>query len=82
MVLDGLYGCIGRFRENLLSRAPSYPLVSELPPIIETRKWDWKPRGDFFLGTDESGVVWLTKMRGAFRGYREVVFERLVQRTG
>lgn len=33
------------------------------------------------MGTDESGNLWLTKMRGSFRGYREIVFERLVQRA-
>jgi hypothetical protein len=66
----------------------SYPLVDELPPVIDTRKWEWtrgrlqSACGGFFVGTDESGIRWLTKMRGAFRGYRELVFERLVQRAG
>jgi hypothetical protein len=66
-----------------------YPLVKDLPPVVETRKWEWRPyctveavRGEFFAGTDELGVLWLTKMRGSFRGYREIVFERLVQRAG
>lgn len=66
-----------------------YPLVKNLPPVIDTQHWSWKPfegtqgggRG-FFVGTDESGDAWITKMRGSFRGYREIVFERLVQRAG
>ena len=63
----------------------SYPLVKQLPPVIETQNWDWKPfesplSGDngFFVGTDQLGNAWLTKMRGSFYGYREIVFERLV----
>lgn len=67
----------------------SYPLVKQLPPVIETQNWDWKPfegplsgETGFFVGTDKLGNTWLTKMRGSFKGYREIVFERLVQKTG
>ena len=67
----------------------SYPLVKQLPPVIETQNWDWKPfksplsgETGFFVGTDKLGNAWLTKMRGSFYGYREIVFERLVQRAG
>lgn len=67
----------------------SYPLVTELPPVVEPRDWEWKPFDDargsgwgFFVGVDELGNAWLTKMRGSFYAYREIVFERLVQRCG
>lgn len=67
----------------------SYPLVNELPLIVEARNWEWKPfkdparlRVDFFEGVDEFGNRWLTKMRGSFYAYRELVFERLAQRAG
>jgi len=36
----------------------------------------------FFVGTGESGNQRLTKFRGGFKGYPEVVFERLVQSAG
>jgi hypothetical protein len=68
--------------------ADYYPLVSELPAVVDARKWEWKPFADpwgnldFFVGTDELGNQWLTKLRGGFRGYREIVFERLVQSAG
>ena len=65
-----------------------YPPIDQLPCFVETRNWTWKPfeglselGADFFEGVDELGAKWLTKMRGSFRGYREIVFERLVQRA-
>jgi hypothetical protein len=66
-----------------------YPLVNELPILVDTRAWEWKPfdsplsdSRNFFVGTDELGNTWLAKMRGGFRGYREIIFERLIQRVG
>lgn len=66
-----------------------YPVLDQLPCLVDTRNWEWKPfktgsgtNSGFFEGVDESGARWLTKMRGSFLGYREIVFERLVQRAG
>lgn len=67
----------------------SYPTVDQLPDVIVPRCWQWRPfegtsadgKG-FFIGTDEAGDTWFTKMHGSFYGYRELVFERLVQRAG
>ncbi len=67
----------------------SYPRVNALPLIVEASNWEWKPfedpariSSDFFEGIDEFGNRWLTKVRGSFYAYRELVFERLVQRAG
>jgi hypothetical protein len=61
----------------------------ELPILVDTLGWTWKPFNNpqsagksFFAGTDELGNLWLTKMRGSFNGYREIVFERLARRAG
>lgn len=65
-----------------------FPLVRQLPTTVETVGWKWKPFGcrtaptDFWVGIDQNGNQWLAKMRGSFRGYRELVFERLVQELG
>lgn len=65
------------------------PLLSDLPAIIQTTGWAWEPfeapdhpSHDFWIGTDGFGHRWLTKLRGSFYGYRELVFERLAQRLG
>ncbi len=67
----------------------TYPRVDQLPAVVDTRSWHWEPfilpSGDergFFVGRDEAGTLWLTKMGGSFRAYRELVFERIVQRAG
>ena len=67
-----------------------YSSVAELPPILHTETWAWEkfappdspdwPR--FWVGTDDAGNKWLSKMRGSFYGYRELIFERLVQHAG
>jgi hypothetical protein len=66
-----------------------HPLVKELPSALDTTGWDWLPfrpthaaRKDFWIARDKQGNKWLAKLRGSFRGYRELVFERLVQRLG
>jgi hypothetical protein len=66
-----------------------YPRVDQLPAVVDTCAWRWEPfngpYGDepgFFVGEDEEGNLWLTKMGGSFRAYRELVFERVVQRAG
>jgi hypothetical protein len=66
-----------------------HPLVKELPSVLDTTGWDWQPfeppggaRNDFWIASDRQGNKWLVKLRGSFRGYRELVFERLVQRIG
>jgi hypothetical protein len=66
-----------------------HPLVKQLPSVLDTTGWGWQPfeppegaRNDFWIASDRRGNKWLAKMRGSFRGYRELVFERLVQRIG
>lgn len=68
---------------------PSFPLIHELPQVLETAGWHWEPaatensagRG-FWVGTDTQGRRWLTKLRGGFKAYREIVFDRLAQAMG
>jgi hypothetical protein len=68
---------------------PSFPLISELPKVVDTTGWTWKqfnapaaPSDNFWLGTDRDGNHWLTKMRGASRAFREIVFAHLAQAMG
>jgi hypothetical protein len=68
---------------------PSFPPISELPKVVDTSGWTWKhfiapaaPSCNFWLGTDRDGNRWLTKMRGASRAYREIVFAHLAQAMG
>jgi hypothetical protein len=67
----------------------SFPQISELPPSIYTQGWAWSqiqrsghPSDGFWIGTDEAGNKWLTKLRGSFYAHREVVFGRLAQSMG
>lgn len=68
---------------------PSFPLIHELPEVLETAGWHWEPaatensagRG-FWVGTDPQGRRWFTKLRGGFKAYREIVFDRLAQAMG
>lgn len=60
--------------------------MSELPAYVNTSKWSWQrvrrtghPSDGFWIGSDEQGNRWLTKLRGSFYAYREVVFARLAQ---
>lgn len=64
----------------------SFPLMSNLPQSVSTTGWSWEqfappsvPSENFWLGTDCEGNRWLTKLRGSFYAYREVVFARLAQ---
>ncbi|MEQ8261630.1 MAG: hypothetical protein RH947_15135 [Alcanivorax sp.] len=63
----------------------SFPLMSDLPHSISTFGWSWErltlsgPSENFWLGTDREGNRWLTKLRGPFYAYREIVFARLAQ---
>ena len=64
----------------------SFPLMRDLPPVLETKGWSWKrftapvaPSHNFWLGSDRDGNCWLTKLTGAFCAYREIVFARLAQ---
>lgn len=68
---------------------PSFPLISELPLLVDTTHWTWErfssPAAhsrNFWLGIDRNGNRWLTKLRGAFYAYREIVFARLAQAMG
>ena len=63
--------------------------MNELPPLLDTKDWDWVrfetpslPSKPFWLGIDKDGHKWLTKLRGGFRGHRELVFGRLAQKLG
>lgn len=71
----------------------SFPLISELPPVLETTGWSWEPFSaptklshDFWLGIDNQGTRWLTKrpssQLSSFYAYREIVFAKLVQKMG
>lgn len=68
----------------------SFPLISELPPILETTGWIWEPfrapnglSENFWMGTDIQGNHWLTKrpssLDSSFSAYREIVFAKLAQ---
>ena len=61
----------------------------EIPISADTLGWSWKriqtptfPAKDFWIGTDTQGNRWLTKLRGSFYAYREIVFARIAQRLG
>lgn len=65
----------------------SFPLIEELPPVVETHGWIWEPfkapstqSHNFWIGVDRQGNRWLTKLTGSFYAYREIVFARLAQR--
>ena len=65
----------------------SFPLIEDLPPVVETNGWRWEPfnapsasSDNFWLGVDRQGNRWLTKLRGSFYAYREIVFARLAQK--
>ena len=63
----------------------SYPLVCQLPPLVTTAGWQWQKfepastGANFWIGTDTDGNRWLTKLRGSFCAYREIIFSRLAQ---
>lgn len=68
---------------------PSFPLMRDLPSVVNTAGWTWDsfeapiaPCSNFWLGKDPQGNRWLTKLRGDFRAYREIVFSRLAQQMG
>lgn len=72
-----------------LRRMLSFPLMQDLPPVVETAGWTWRPfeapavpSTDFWVGTDREGHRWLTKLTGDFYAYREIVFARLAQQMG
>lgn len=64
----------------------SFPQMDELPPCMSTSGWRWHqikkpghPSDEFWLGQDGDGNRWLTKLRGSFCAYREILFGRLAQ---
>lgn len=68
---------------------PSFPLINEIPAVLDTTGWIWEPfiaphasSYGFWIGCDQNGDKWLTKLRGASYAYREIVFARLAQRMG
>lgn len=77
-----------------LGRSPqtrSFPLMRDLPPLLETAGWTWctvevfdeqLTKREFWLGTDRHGNHWLTKLTGGFCAYREIVFGRIAQQMG
>jgi len=62
------------------------PLIRELPAVLEPKGWEWRrlfsEHDDFWIGEDERGNRWLTKLRGSFYAYREIVFAKLAQSMG
>lgn len=66
---------------------PSFPLIVDLPPVIDSTDWTWQSfdashKFNFWIGTDHEGNRWLTKLRGPEYAYREIVFARLAQQMG
>jgi hypothetical protein len=68
---------------------PSFPLIKELPEVIESGDLAWEPfkppdghHSGFWLGTDRQGRKWLTKLRGPRYAYREIAFGRIAQEMG
>lgn len=68
---------------------PSFPRMQDLPPVVDTNGWRWEqyrtpsfPSYNFWRGFDQDGTRWLTKLRGDFYAYREIVFARLAQKMG
>lgn len=75
--------------DKLRKVAQPFPLMSELPALLDTSGWSWAifeapahGSDGFWVGTDLHGHKWLTKLRGSFYAYREMVFARLAQRMG
>jgi hypothetical protein len=67
----------------------SFPLMANVPAVLDTAGWTWEcyntpscPSQTFWVGCDREGNRWLTKLRGSFYAYREVVFDRLAQAMG
>lgn len=65
----------------------SFPLIRDLPPLLDSADWEWEPfeapeGKKFWLGKDCHGKRWLSKLRGPWYGYREIVFARLAQAMG
>jgi hypothetical protein len=75
-----------------MNRGRSFPLISELPKLMDSSGWAWhKPacgsiglgmKPEWWIGTDAKGRRWLVKMRNGFFAYREHVFASLAQRLG
>lgn len=64
----------------------NHPQMSSLPKFINSHGWTWQRLEDkgrnFWVGTDLQGNRWLTKLRGSFYAYREIVFARMLQELG
>lgn len=67
----------------------SFPLIDELPLVLDSTGWRWElfttpsfPSQCFWMGFDQNGNRWLTKLRGGSYAYREIVFARLAQKMG
>ena len=67
----------------------SFPSIKELPKVLDSTGWKWEryetpsfPSYNFWVGTDLDGRKWLTKLRGDFYAYREIVFGRIAQKMG
>jgi hypothetical protein len=63
---------------------PSFPLMTDIPPLLSTKGWIWSqvknaghPSDGHWLATDTEGRRWLTKLRGSFYAYREITFAKL-----
>ncbi len=80
---------MGYFTASLGFSMVLQPKMSSLPEVIKPHLWTWTrinranhPSDGFWIGTNEKGERWLTKLRGSFYAYREIVFSRLAQELG
>lgn len=60
--------------------------MSDLPTYMSTSKWSWQRvkrpghcSDGFWIGSNQQGNRWLTKLRGSFAAYREILFGQLAQ---
>jgi hypothetical protein len=65
------------------------PSIMHIPAAVHVENWAWEKYATpgpysktFFVGTDQCGKQWLTKGRGSFYAYREIVFARLATKFG
>jgi hypothetical protein len=72
-----------------LNSERKWPLIAELPKLLNGVDWNWDRPSDssripkeFWIGTDRKGGQWLVKMRGSFLAQREYVFATIAQRIG
>ena len=82
---------MGRLAQTLglAIQMSTIPRLTDLPPFMSTLGWAWEridrpghPSDGFWIGTDLSGNRWITKLRGGFYAYREILFAAIAQKMG